>query len=253
MKRPAITTPISVITDLDIKPWVYYNIEDEIKSVYSILDNTELDKVLELCEEQIVDINFEYIGEVYSTLKKLSMAFGFTLTKENISEIDVIVKKCISENFITALEAQKKANMTKKYANYDANLEVCIAPAWTLEYSLALSPIARLLLESIQEARYKKPYKGKKKEAFDKLIEKLEKGPKDSELAYEIFKPVNDKLVSKAEVAQRLAIKLNAAANDPKIRQALEIQISQDDNLEYLVKAIVHSSTLSKVIEEVEE
>ncbi|MEJ9233092.1 AAA family ATPase [Peribacillus butanolivorans] len=253
MKRPSINTPISIITDLDVKPWIYYNVEGKTKSVYSLVDDSELHEVLGLCEEQLDDVITEHIGIEYSTLNKLSAGFGFTLTEDNQNEIDILAKKNISEQFITSSELQKSASLNEKYSNYDANLKVCIAPNWTLEYSLALSSLAPLLLESIQEVRYKKPYEGKKKEIFNALKEKSIKNPKDPKVAYEIFKPVNDKLVSKAEVAQRLAIKLNAAANDPKLRLEMEDKISQDDKLEYLVRAIVHSSTLPKVLEEVEK
>jgi putative ATP-dependent endonuclease of the OLD family len=253
MKRPSINTPISIITDLDVKPWIYYNVEGKTKSVYSLVDDTELHEVLDLCDEQLDDVIPEHIGIEYATLNKLSAGFGFTLTEDNQHEIDSLAKKNISEQFITSSELQKSASLNEKYSNYDANLKVCIAPNWTLEYSLALSSLAPLLLESIQEVRYKKPYEGKKKEVFNALKEKSIKNPRDPQVAYEIFKPVNDKLVSKAEVAQRLAIKLNAAANDAKLRLEMEERISQDDNLEYLVRAIVHSSTLPKVLEEVEK
>lgn len=246
LKRPAITTPISIITDLDVKPIVYYNVEGKTKSVYSILDSTELDKVLELCDEDLEDVNSEHIGTQFTTLNKLSSAFGFTLTKDNKDEIDSVVKRDISEEFISSLELQKNANILKKYSYYDANLEVCIAPDWTLEYSLALSSLALLLLRSIHEVRYKKPYEGKKKEIFEALLKKINENPNDPQVAYEIFKPVNDKLVSKAEVAQRLAIKLNKTANDAKLREVMKEKISSDDKLKYLVKAIVHSSTLFK-------
>lgn len=253
MKRTSISTPISIITDLDVKPWIYYNVEGKTKSVYSLVDDTELHEVLDLCKEQLDDVITEHIGIEYSTLNKLSADFGFTLTEDNRNEIDILTKKNISEQSITSSELQKSASLNEKYSNYDANLKVCIAPNWTLEYSLALSSLAPLLLESIHEVRYKEPYEGKKKEFYNALKEKSIENPNNHQVAYEIFKPVNDKLVSKAEVAQRLAIKLNAAANDAKLRLEMEKQISQDDKLEYLVRAIVHSSTLPKVLEEVEK
>ncbi|TCD31188.1 MULTISPECIES: ATP-dependent nuclease [Bacillus cereus group] len=253
MNRPSIKTPISIITDLDVKPLIYYNMEGKTKAVYSILDNSELNEVLSLCEEKLEDVISEHIGIEYTTLNKLSVDFGFTLTEGNREEIERRVKKNISEQFITSLELQKRTSIKGKYLNYDANLEVCIAPDWTLEYSLALSCLAPLLLESIQEVRYKNPYEGKKNEKFEALNEKIIKNPKDPQVAYEIFKPIHDKLVSKAEVAQRLAIKLNATANDSKLRMVMEERILKDDKLAYLVQAIVHSSTLPNVLEEVKK
>lgn len=251
MNRPSIKTPISIITDLDVKPFIYYTIEQKTKAVYSILDDSKLNKVLSLCEERLEDVISEHIGIEYTTLNKLSVDFGFTLTEGNREEIERLVKKDISEQTITSSELQKRKSLKDKYSNYDANLEVCIAPDWTLEYSLALSSLAPLLLESIQEVRYKKPYEGKKNEKFEELNERMLKKPRDPQVAYEVFKPINDKLVSKAEVAQRLAIKLNATARDPEAGMVMKERVIKDDKLAYLVKAIVHASTLPNVLEEV--
>ncbi|MGM0865440.1 MAG: ATP-dependent nuclease [Bacillota bacterium] len=253
MNRPSINTPLSIITDLDVKPWIYYNAEGKTKAIYSILDKAELNQVLSLCDEEMDDVITEHIGIEYSTLNKLAADFGFTLTEYNRNEINSIVKKNITKQFITSSELQKKASLNEKFSKYDANLEVCVAPDWTLEYSLSLSSLAPLLLESIQEARYKKPYEGKKKKIYNALKDKLSENPQDPNVAYEIFKPVNDKLVSKAEVAQRLAIKLNTVANDATLSRDMKERIFQDDKLEYLVRAIVHSSTLPKVLEEVKK
>ena len=253
MKRPSIYTPIAIITDLDVKPWIYYNAEDKIKYVYSLKDESELNDILDLCEEQLHEVIKENIGIGYSTLNKLAADFGFTLTEDNRDKIDVLAKKNISEQYINSSEIQKNASLKEKYSNYDSNLKVCIAPSWTLEYSLALSSLAPLLIESIHEVRYKKPYEGKKKEIYDALLEKTIKNPKDPQIAYEIFKPVNEKLVSKAEVAQLMAIKLNDISSDDKSDVKMKEQIFQDDQLKYLVEAIVHSSTFSKTFEGVEK
>ncbi|KGA96745.1 hypothetical protein AJ85_16905 [Alkalihalobacillus alcalophilus ATCC 27647 = CGMCC 1.3604] len=251
LDRPAIKTPISIITDIDVKPMVYYNIEGKTKAVYSIVDHSQLTDVLNLCDEQYDEVIPEHIGIEYSTLNKLSSDFGITLTEGNRPEIEKRVKKSISEQYIISSGLQKETSLMDKYSNYDANLEVCISPDWTLEYSLALSCLAPLLLESIQEVRYKKPFEGKKNEVFKTLKEKLIKTPKDPKLAYQVFKPINDKLVSKAEVAQCLAIKLNAVADDPEIQMEMKEQIFKDDKLNYIVRAIVHSSTIPNVLEEV--
>ncbi|MEC0304057.1 ATP-dependent nuclease [Terribacillus saccharophilus] len=255
MNRPSINTPISIITDLDVKPWIYYEVEDKSKSVYSLVDDLELNKVLGVCEEQRDNVVTEHMGLEYSTLNKLASGFGFTLTADNKNEIESIAKKDISSKFITSLELEKSSSLNKKYSIYDANLSVCVAPNWTLEYSLALSSLAPLLLESIQEARYKNPYEGKKGEIFNELKESSIKNPEDPKIAYKIFKPINDKLVSKAEVAQRLAIKLSSAAKDAKLRLEMRNRLIHDNKLEYLLRAIMHSSSFtstSKISEEVE-
>lgn len=253
MDRPSITTPISIITDLDIKPMVYYESESKTSSFYSIVNDLELNQVLGVCRLKLEDSVPENIGIEYSTLNKLALAFGINITKDNKSSIESIVKKSFSEQYISSLESHRKEGIEKKYSKYDANLKVCIAPDWTLEYSLALSCLSNLLLDSIHETRYtKNPYSGKKKEIYDTLKSKLDHNPGSLEVAYEIFKPLNDKIVSKAEVAQLLAIKLNNIKDDAEVLTNLKHKIMKDDKLTYLVEAIFHSSNLSNVIGEVD-
>lgn len=250
LKRPAIVTPISIITDLDIKPMIYYKTEEKSKYIYSIIDSIELDAVLKLCDATLEDLNCEQLGGEYTTLNKLSLAFGFEVTDNNKEQLESITRKDITEEFIFNSKVQKKINLEQKYSNYDANLEICIAPEWTLEYSLALSSIADLLAQSIHEARYKSPYNNKNQAKLKALIKEIKEKPNNPRVAYEIFKPVNDKLVSKAEVAQILAIKINRIISSPEEYSKRKEIILKDDKLNYLIKAIMHSADLTKMKED---
>ncbi|WP_440969626.1 hypothetical protein ACSS6N_14945 [Peribacillus frigoritolerans] len=113
MQRPSINTPISIITDLDVKPWIYYEFENKLKPVYSILDEQELRMVLRLCEEQLDDVIYENIGIEYSTINKLAADFGFTLTKKNKETILAIAQK-IFQNNISLHWNIKKILISKK-------------------------------------------------------------------------------------------------------------------------------------------
>src|SRR5690625_49632 len=46
LNQPPIETPLSIITDMDIKPVVYYDAEDKEKSIFSIENDNELENVL---------------------------------------------------------------------------------------------------------------------------------------------------------------------------------------------------------------
>ncbi|MGI8281737.1 ATP-dependent nuclease [Bacillus mycoides] len=252
MKYPPIDIPISIITDLDVKPWVYYEYEGKNKSVYSIVNEEELDRVLIHCKEEKEDIIEDQVGYEYSTLKKLADDFGFLLNKSNKNLISEIVEKDINEQYIISISRDKNDKLIGKYSIYDADLKICIAPDWTLEYSLALSVLAPLLLESIHEVRYKNPYTGKWKKAFDNLKNQLTNDTnQDENTAYMIFKPVNDKIVSKAEVAQCLAIKINQIIKDKEKSKEWKEKVMNDVKLKYLVDAIIHSSMISGALEEV--
>ncbi|WP_440969625.1 hypothetical protein ACSS6N_14940 [Peribacillus frigoritolerans] len=81
----------------------------------------------------------------------------------------------------------------------------------------------------------------------------MDTNPGDLGVAYEIFKPINDKLVSKAEVAQLLAVKLNEASKCEAERKRIVDQIINDHKLNYLVEAIIHASPRPKALQEVEK
>ncbi|MBT2734731.1 ATP-dependent endonuclease [Bacillus sp. ISL-7] len=252
IRYPSINMPLSIITDLDVKPWIYYNYEGKTKSIYSILNEDELTRVLDLCEENTEDITLDLIGNEYSTVKKLAADFGFTLNDSNQEPISQILKKDITEEYISSISQQKNLNLEMKYSEYDANLKISIAPDWTLEYSLALSALAPLLLEAIHEVRYKNPYTGKPQKTFEELKQQLSADTnQDETVAYKIFKPVNDKIVSKAEVAQLLAIKINEIMKDEEKSKELRDTVMSDQKLKYLVDAIIHASMVTKVLEEV--
>jgi putative ATP-dependent endonuclease of the OLD family len=252
LRLPSIKMPFSIITDLDVIPFVYYNYEGINKAVYSIKDDNELTSVLNLSEENIDDVIKDQVGNEYPSLKKLAEDFGFTYKKTNEESITQIVKKDITQQYISSISKEKIDSLVDKYSKYDANLQISIAPDWTLEYSLALSVLAPLLLVSIHEVRYKNPYSGKRKKQYDELRKQLDESQYQDELiAYQIFKPVNDKIVSKAEVAQTLAIKLNQILKEDHKSKDLRDKVMNDAKLKYLVDAIIHAAAPSKVLVEV--
>ena len=242
--RPSIDKPLSVVTDIDVKPWEYYTFEGKEEAIFSIDNESELEQVLSFCSEEYDEVIPEHIGVEYATLKKLAKGFNLVIDDYHEDKIKQIVKKDITPDYIASKESEKKENLVDKYSQYDANVKICIAPKWTLEYSLALSVLAPYLLDSIQEIRYKKPYVGKKYEIYQELRARIDQNPGDPVIAYEIFKPVSDKNVSKAEVAQLLAIKLNDLMGDISLAESLRDKILNDENLKYLVNAITFSSNL---------
>ncbi|KAB0443983.1 ATP-dependent nuclease [Lysinibacillus fusiformis] len=247
MKSPPINIPISIITDVDIKPKIYYTSENIVKPVYSIKNIEELEQVLIYCEENTEDIVADQIGIEYSSLKSLAKDFCLTYFEQNIEHINQIVKKEITPEYILTNSQEKISLLQNKYSKYNANLKVHISPEWTLEYCLSKSVLAPLLLEAIHEVRYKNPYTGIKKRLFDEQMAELANA---SEIvAYKIFKPVNDKLVSKAEVAQGLAIKINQIMKDRTKGEELKQKVLADNNLLYLVDAIIHAAVATDILE----
>ena len=138
----------------------------------------------------------------------------------------------------------KKNSIIQKYENYNSHHKVFIAPEWTLEYSLAKSPLLKLLWKSIHETRYKEPYNASNQAKFKAIQDRIDTNRDSSELAYDIFKPLNDKNVSKAIVAQKLGIEIGKLNHEDK--EQLKSEVINNDYTKYLVRAIKHAAQLNE-------
>lgn len=238
-----IDLPISIVTDVDVRPIEYYKDKGEINQIYVISDKEELDQILHECEMTNGLANDDLpFGKLFSTCNKLIKEFDFP---ENIDkdELSSKVSKELSEDIIRSLVGMKRTSINQKYENYNSNHKVFIAPEWTLEYSLAKSPLVTLLWKSIHETRYKDPYSEKNQIKFDEIQNRIDTNSNNSELAYDVFKPLNDKDVSKAIVAQKLAIEIIKLDN--VARERLKSELFSNDYTEYLVSAIKHAAQIN--------
>lgn len=114
-----------------------------------------------------------------------------------------------------------------------------------MEYSLSQSPLGQLLWKSIHETRYKEPYSTTNKEKFEDINNQFSNGSEtiSAELAYKIFKPLNDKIVSKAIVAQKLAIEIGQLDSENKER--LKSEVLSNSYTQYLINAIKHAAQIT--------
>lgn len=239
-KLPTLKLPISIITDVDVKPIVYFNEESEDKFRY-VLNEGEVDEILQHIDKSKDKLNLSYIGKEYSTLRKLAKDFKFTVTEDNESELNRIIKKNINEDYIKRENLLKQASINSRYStNYDCNLKVNITPEWTLEYCLSLSCLAEYLFKSIYQLQNNVvDFENEQNEDFTSMLERIRDPKKDIEkVAYNIFKPLNDKTISKAETAQTLATMFKSLGLQE--REKLKNLILEDKNLRYLVNAIEH-------------
>lgn len=239
-----IELPISIVTDVDVRPIEYYKDKDKTGRVYVIENSNELAQFLgDDVSISDIDTNELPFGEYFSTYKKLSKEFGFSKNIDE-EELEYPVCKTLNEEDIKSLVEKKKSSINTKYEVYNANLGIFIAPEWTLEYSLAKSPLVKLLWKSIHETRYKNPYSKKNKEKYDEIQTRIDTNSNDSELAYDIFKSLNDKRVSKAIVAQKLAIEIIKLDNTA--REQLKSELLSSTYTDYLVRAIKHAAQINE-------
>ena len=107
-----------------------------------------------------------------------------------------------------------------------------MAKHWTLEYEIAKSGLYKELAMAISLAKGEQAGKELTQEDAKTEVEKDYKDSTNDAVAYEIFKPINDKTVSKAIVAQHLATLIESDA------QKYKAIFETDENLKYLVEAI---------------
>jgi putative ATP-dependent endonuclease of OLD family len=241
-----IALPISIVTDVDVRPLEYYNDKGISNKVFVIEDQNAFQQIVEELEVDF-DLSDEDIpyGTVFSTIKKLLDEFGLQIYAGK-EQLDNKVVKDLNKEYIEELTRIKINTIIPKYEKYNANSKTFVAPEWTLEYSLAKSPLVRLLWKSIHETRYKAPYSAINKAKFDEINNLFTDGSEsiNAELAYNVFKPLNDKVVSKAIVAQKLAIEIGKLASEDK--EQLKTKVLSNDYTQYLVNAIKHAAQINE-------
>ena len=231
-----IKLPISLVTDMDILPLMYYTIEDE--KLFQI-DEDNKEKIEKLINGSLENYGNK-LGKAYTTLKSLKNAFDIEAVPD--STLIELTQKDISEENILLDEKNRVMSLESKYSQYNANVKVFVAPKWTLEYSLLYSPLGYLLKDSIFESQYKFPLRADVKAKLD-AIETDFKGDRKEEAIYNIFKRLDNGQVSKAIVAQLLTNKILGLDNEA--RALLKENVLKDEYVKYLVKAINHASGIT--------
>lgn len=244
LKLPLLNIPVSIITDVDVKPYVYYE-KEGFESIYSIRDNSQLESIIKLLKIDKEKLNDEFIGMEYSTLRKLAKDFNFEVNKSNEQNLELALKVNINEEYIQKCKDTKIRQLNEKYGSYNCNLKLGIAPDWTLEYSLSLSSLRKILYKAVHGLRYKDAFIGKRLIEFNQFESKISDTIIEKD-AYEIFRPIQKKLVSKAEIAQNVSIDLLNLSETYKDNKAqledIKRIVLQDRKLKYLVEAIKHVS-----------
>lgn len=163
-----------------------------------------------------------------------------------------------TEDKLKNKRAEKKKKLEEE--NNDGSIRIFLPDHWTLEYEIAKSGLYKLLMQAIfiakkEDNKFFEYNEDLIKEALKAVDEKLHNGVEenasiennvvpDNQLAYGIFKDLNDKNVSKASTAQYLANLLLKAHEREKKDGMDETSIQKilrtDENLRYLVDAIYH-------------
>ncbi|MET3212189.1 UNVERIFIED_CONTAM: putative ATP-dependent endonuclease of OLD family [Paenibacillus sp. PvR008] len=215
--------PVSIVTDMDLKPISYYRNElcyfelneDDENAIQSIIPeiNGKSIKDLYIKFSDLTDVISGHIGRKITSDEKLEIHDLIKVkNKQQYGKFLINREKRIKENF------RHETEMTR----------VFLSSPWTLEYALAESSLSTLLQESILEAHYKTPK--------NRVLKKKEWDEIDStELrSVEIYQFVLENQISKSVISQLLASKIIDNKNE------LFTLISNDNKIRYLIDAIKH-------------
>ncbi|WP_217592119.1 ATP-dependent endonuclease [Cohnella sp. GbtcB17] len=217
--------PISIVTDLDLKPKAYYADEQLCYFEVDKKDIQEINKTLgsSLKNEILVGLynNFENL------IKKINKTIGTKLSLEKELEIESILVSKDTKKYGKFLTDRTEL-LNKNYFNEVEKTMVFLSSPWTLEFAIAESGISSLLQDSILEAQYKEEKNRKlRKNKWEKILDSEKR-------AVSIYQFMLDNEVSKTVVSQLLSAKILER------KEELSKKIINDPKLSYLVKAILH-------------
>ncbi|WP_416729337.1 ATP-dependent nuclease [Fictibacillus sp. JL2B1089] len=226
--------PVSIITDLDLKPVDYYDEPSYIQI------NDELNKAIaDLYDFDVIDKEFEKIcidsKEIFNKSKTL---YGKKI-KENLSgdELSKKFKEIQSQVFDLLKDIDPKfeeykdnraSEVEERYFHDTEKTKVFISNPWTLEHSIGLSTLRDDFENILLECHYT--------QETNRLTKKEEWKTHTNEntRATAIYRFLLEKEVSKAVVAQQFAKYLI----DNKSR--LKEKLLSDQSLRHLIDAIYH-------------
>lgn len=240
--------PVSIITDMDIPSLSYLTRQESGKSIWT------KDQVFEEIKTEQPDFPNEQIPICFRTKEKLKdwlKSKGFSTSGINrvSSKFTKDNKKPATQDMLDYLRRDKKESLEIKYN--DGKTKIFLPQNWTLEYEIAKSKLAHVLDISVNAAKLEqtdnvadidsllKKAKENIKSKWDSISDEI-----SDEFAYDIFKPLNDKEVSKAATAQYLAELLSPRRKDVlnEHKENILKKITDSPTLSYLVEAINHAT-----------
>lgn len=233
--------PVAIVTDLDVKSIEYYKDADEERK-RKILHCT--DDVKSDLEKICSSVDFTSLPEYIKTKNEMNdfitqhKKTGTRGRGVNKKEREAAIKYFESNAAEITAEAishfrQKKAEaLSSIYPNDD--IKLFVAKNWTLEYEIAKSALFKELAMAVLLAKEEQAGKTINVEDAKKTVDDKYGDITNDSVAYEIFKPINDGVVSKAIVAQYLA---EILVSEPAFYKTV---FEADEHLAYLVEAIKH-------------
>jgi putative ATP-dependent endonuclease of the OLD family len=228
-----LSFPVSIITDLDLKPIEYFDescyfkinedLNRKIAALYECEEiNNELEKVYVRGKDVISKSKTLYSDKIKKELPVEELKIKLKEIGTQISEL----LKALEPNFEEYSE-KTEVEVKERYFNNVEETRVFISKPWTLEHSIALSNLSDDFENILLECHYNQEInRFNQKEEWKKLD--------DNSRATDVYKFFLEKEVSKAVVAQQFAKYL--LDNKERLKEVL----LTDTSLKHLVNAIYH-------------
>ena len=252
----AFNMPIAIVSDLDIRAIEYYDEDSKDRRLPRVwLKNTLIPKLEDISK----DVDYDSMSRTFSSPTSFKSEIrkyktdNFKPVEDTLNRMAEILSEdkqvIINEEILTQIR-EDKTRRIENDTNTDT-IKIFLPKAWTLEYEIANSRLYKLLSTAIDAAHQEEIHP--EQEITDEIIMELwnevnahypdghSPTPKD---VYEIFRPLNEGTVSKAVTAQYLAGMiagdLPPVSNGIIDKNAIKEMIETDENLKYLVNAILH-------------
>lgn len=225
--------PVSIITDLDLKPIEYYE-----KPSYIKVDEDLNNRIATLYGSEKVNRDLEEIYvQDFDIISKSKTLYGSNLkgtskSKEN-EKMDTIKKELESmfESEVSCFSEYSSIEQSKikdKYFHEVEKTRVFISQPWTLEHSIALSSLGKDFEDVLLRCHYK--------DEKNRLIQKAQWEAIEDPIkrANSVYSFLLEKRISKSIVAQQFAKYLI----DNKVE--LKEYLLKDQDLQHLIDAIKH-------------
>lgn len=248
--------PIAIVSDLDIRAIEYYDEDSKDRKLPRVwLKNTLKPELEEISK----DVDYDCMSRTFSSLTGFKNEIrkykreNFKPVEDTLNRMAEILSEdkqiIINEEILTQIR-EDKARRIENETNTDF-IKIFLPKAWTLEYEIANSGLYKLLSTAIEAAHLEEchPEQEITNEEIMELWDDInthypEEHSPTKEEAYKIFQSLNDGTVSKAITAQYLAGmiagELPPVSNGVVDRDTIKEIIETDENLKYLVNAILH-------------
>lgn len=231
-------TPVAILTDLDVRSIEYYDDPDEKKEKKLLHVNAAIKTALgSICPS----VDFSKLPDIVYSKSELqdylneNKSSGHCIRKAARDSVCHFFDENISSITEADIEKIRNERRTKLVSQFESDeIKVFVPQCWTLEYEIAQSGLFKALAMAIEMAKAEQKGIVVELDIVKNKIESRYIGNSDKKIAYELFKPINDGLVSKAIVAQYLA---RIFEDDKNYYKTI---IETDVYLQYIVNAIKH-------------